>query len=512
MRVVTSKQMREIEENAGQYDITFYRLMENAGSAAAAFIRRTIPVEGINCMIFCSKGNNGGDGLVVARRLFENGANVLIVMVDGQPKSGEAASMYSMVELMSLPILSFTEKYDDIVRYLDNTDVIVDAIFGTGFSGELDTMHRRACDLINEAIAAVFSLDLPTGVSCDAGRVDPGSVQADFTIVFDSLKPAHIQPACQPFFGQIQVVDIGIPEEARYGLSTMVMHADLEGVMASLPPRELESHKGSHGRLLNITGSLAYQGAPVLSTMAAQRCGVGYTVVAGVPAVCAGVTQRALEAIMLPLPVSASGGISAAGSIEKLLPALGKATAVLFGCGMGNTEDTAQLLELVLKNASCPVIVDADGINALAGNINILEGITCPVILTPHPGEMSRLTGLPVEDIQADRNKAALDFAAAHKVTVVLKGHETVTANADGLATVNTTGNPGLAKAGSGDVLAGMIGALAAQGVPPYRAAVCGVFLHGLAADRAAERLSQYAMLPSDILTDLCGIFLENGR
>jgi len=593
MEIVTRSQMKQIEQNALAYDLTFHRLMENAGSAAAAFIRRTFAVAGLNCMVFCGSGNNAGDGMVVARKLTEDGANMVIVLLDGTPGSEESAAMYNTAMMMQIPMVDFSTQHQKVMDFLSQTDIIVDAICGTGFTGGLREIHRGACRAVNEAIAAVVSLDIPTGVECDSGAADPDAVRADFTIAFDRAKPAHVLAASAQLCGVVETVDIGIPTEAHAGIPTWEQPApayesaapesfvfqaepeplpaveggltfvvpeepapappapespipaapagaaspfspespffeaepaapapaaasgeifDLGRVFGLLLPRPQNSHKGTFGRLLNISGSQNYTGAAALSSMAALRCGAGLVTLASTGEVCAAAGGHIPEATFLPLAKSAVGGIDFEGSMPILAPRLGAADAVLLGCGLGNTTHTAQLLAFVLQAATCPVVVDADGINALAQNIYVLQKASAPVVLTPHLGEMARLSGLSIQEISADRQGAALRFAQEHGVVLVLKGPGTLVASPDGRLAENTTGNPGLAKGGSGDVLAGMIGALLAQGIPPREAAACGVFLHGLAGDRCAARRSQYAMLPHELLEDLAEIFLENGR
>lgn len=512
MRVVTSEQMKQLEQAALHHDLTFHRLMENAGSAAAAFIRRTFKVENLNCMIFCGSGNNGGDGLVVARKLFENEANVLIVLVGGVPSSEEGIAMYNMAELMNLPILSLETSSEKIFGHMQSADIIVDAIYGTGFHGKLGELPAKACKAINDAIAAVVSLDIPSGVVCDSGSADPNAVKADFTVAFDSLKPLHILPVSLSYCGMIETVDIGIPHEARNGIESRFGVINTDMVFEQLPPRARDAHKSTHGTLLSICGSAQYRGAAVLSTLGALRCGVGKLTLASIEPVCAAVSANVYEATYLPLPANELGTISSDEAIAALDGPLAAASCVLFGCGVGNNAHTARLLAYLLQHAKSPLVIDADGINALAENIHVLKDAKTPVILTPHSGELSRLCGVPVAQIEDDRYAIAMQFADRYKVILVLKGPETIIAAPEGGLFINQTGNPGLAKGGSGDVLAGMVAAFAAQGVEPAMAAVCAVHLHGLAADKTAARLSQYAMLPSELLVDLTAIFAEHQR
>jgi len=287
---------------------------------------------------------------------------------------------------------------------------------------------------------------------------------------------------------------------------------DLDQVLSILPPRPEDSHKGTFGRLLNISGSSRYRGAAVLSCLGALRSGTGLCVLASVPDVCNAAACQLPEVILCPLPVSNKGYIEPKESITDLKEEISRASAVLFGCGLGNGQHTVDLLEYLLENADCPVIIDADGLNALSKNIHLLQNTHVQIILTPHQGEMARLCGVNVDNVAKDREGFAVHFVESYGVTLVLKGHGTLIAGKDGKLVINPTGGPGLAKGGSGDVLAGIISAFAAQGIAPFDACVCGVYLHGLAADRTAARRGQYSMLPSEITIDLAEILAGNGR
>ena len=512
MRIVTSQQMKEIEKNALAYDLTFARLMENAGSAAGAFIRRTFPLRNLNCMVFCGKGNNGGDGLVVARKLYENEANVVVVLVNGVPKSEEAAGMYESVRAMGIPIFLVGRDNERIESCIAQSDLVVDAIYGTGFCGKLPEAAAYCCGLINSAIAAVIALDIPSGIEADSGRADLCAVRADFTVAFDSHKPAHMLPQTEELRGVVELVNIGIPEEAHAGVESRFGGWDMERTLRALPPRDPQAHKGTHGTLLAVCGSARYRGTAQMVAMAALRCGAGLCCLAAPEVVCASVAARLPEPVYLPLALGAGEEIDVGAALALLREQLNNSSAVVFGCGLGDSLETRELLDFVLENCDVPLVIDADGINALAKNIHVLQRRRGKVILTPHPGEMARLTGKPVAELQANRHAVAMEFAAKHQVVLVLKGHETLIALPDGGLYVNASGNAGLAKGGSGDLLAGMIGAFAAQGVEPGDAAASAVHLHGLAADRTAARLSQYGMLPHEILPDLAAIFAENGR
>ena len=299
---------------------------------------------------------------------------------------------------------------------------------------------------------------------------------------------------------------------------------DFDRVLQVLPPRPVNSHKGSFGRLLNISGSSRYRGAAVLSCLGVLRAGAGLCVLASVPDACNAAAAGLPEAVFCTLPACEKGFIDSQKAIPLLQEEIPRASAVLLGCGLGDSQHTVDLLKFVLENAVCKagrkgaaihVVIDADGLNALAKNLHllkILKNTPANIILTPHPGEMARLCGVSTSDIAHDREGFAMRFAQEYRVTLALKGHRTIVADADGSLLLNPTGGPGLAKGGSGDVLAGIIAAFAAQGISPVDACACAVYLHGLAADKTAARLGQYAMLASEITLDLAEILAAHGR
>ena len=510
-RVLTGKQMRAVEQRSDELGVSYSRLMDNAGSAAAALIRRTTDVLNKNCMIFCGRGNNGGDGFVVARKLLEYGANVVVVLADGLPRTEISYQMYDQARRQDMTFFDYETDAESVQKYLTAADIVVDALFGAGFHGELSEKFRSVCRQINDSVAAVVALDLPSGVDTDSGHVAEGAVRADFTVAFDSLKPSHLLASSRQQCGQVVAVDIGVPSQARENLSFRCMVSEPEMVFSAVKKRPPDAHKGNFGRLLMLCGSSSFRGAASLAVGGALRSGAGLVTVASVEPVIESVAARFAEPVFLSLPASEEGMLSRM-AIPQILDRLENATACLIGCGLGCSEDTQALVWSVIRSAKCPLLIDADGINLLAENIDILLEAKCPVIMTPHMGEFSRLSGLTVQEIRENRLEIAADFSKRYGVILVLKDSTTLIASPSGNLYLNTTGNPGLSRGGSGDTLAGMIGGLLAQSINPVGCGVCGVYLHGLAADRCAARLSQNGMLPSDLLTDLCQIFLENNR
>lgn len=508
--IVTAKRMKEIENKANDLGVSFLQLMENAGSAAAASICRKIDVQGRNCVIVVGKGNNGGDALVVARKLFESGANVSILLADDLPGTEESKKMMDRVLRIGIEVLSSEANEEQAARRMEQAELVVDGVFGTGFHGELPSGMRPLFQRINKSVCAVFSLDIPSGVSADQGQVAEDAIQADFTIAFHAGKPGMYYPPAKAYCGEVEIVPIGVPKQLQdQGLDDGFLLEE-EDVFSVLLPRLSNTHKGNYGRLLNICGSVGYTGAAILSAMGAERVGTGLLTVAAPASVLMPLNVRLPEAITLPLALDPQGAIHER-NFGRLLEELQKMSCCLFGCGIGQGEAQKALLKQVIAHAHCPIILDADGINVLGSCIEILQQAKAPVILTPHMGEMARLLGISVEELAKDRHEKLKCFTQEHNVIVVLKDSVTAIYEPSGTFFINQTGNAGLAKGGSGDILAGMLAGICAQGIAPLKSAACAVYLHGAAADLCAKRLSQYAMTPSDLLTDLAQLFVAHG-
>jgi len=396
---------------------------------------------------------------------------------------------------------SFSESRE-IETYLQNCGVIVDAIFGIGLNSPLRDDALRAVRMINASRAVVVSVDIPSGVGADTGEILGDAVMADITVTFTAAKPGHfIEPGCTRR-GALRVCDIGIPKELARDAHSEIFAVTRDDV--SLPPREKLSHKGNYGRDLIVGGSARYTGAPALAARAASRAGAGLVFV-GVPEAIAGIVAVKCHEEM-PVALPAESGFISPDAAGAVLEEAAKCDAVLVGPGFGKPENARVIVSEVIKRASCPIILDADGINGLAGNIDILDEAAGPVILTPHEGEFQRLTG---QRLSGDRLSAAVGFAKAHGVILVLKGHRTITALPDGTAYVNTTGGPAMAKAGSGDVLAGIILALVGQGFPIRDAVITAVYIHGAAGDLCAKRLGEYSVTAGDMIKTIPEIMKE---
>ncbi|MGN1423555.1 MAG: NAD(P)H-hydrate dehydratase, partial [Oscillospiraceae bacterium] len=468
-------------------------------------LEKLVPDRSKRIVILCGSGNNGGDGFVIAYSLIGRGYSPVVVLANGLPRTDCAREHFDILTERGGKILDHRALRNGAEAYteINHADVIVDCIFGTGFHGELPP---HILNLIDQTCSRPLrvAVDVPSGVNSDTGEFDQFCFKPHYTFVLAAMKKGLIQPNCADILGKIELVDIFIPEYCyKDGYEAIITD---DSFRRPFPPRKKSSHKGSFGRLLNIAGSLCYNGAAALSTSAALRSGVGLCTLAA-PISCMKIIAASVNtATFIPLPET-DEGFAAGNSHEKIADILPKMTAVTIGCGLGNSENTRSLTEFVIKNAECPLLIDADGINSIAANINVLKERKGKTVLTPHPLEFSRISGIPIGEIQRDRLAAAKAFAREYGVTLVLKGANTVIASESGEAYVNTCGNAGLARGGSGDVLTGIIGAMLAQGIEPLRAAVSGVYCHALASDILADRLPPECMLPTDIISVLPEVY-----
>ncbi len=510
MRLLTSSEMQLVEQYTAKYGLSYQRMMENAGAACTRNIRAVIEKEGIKgkkIVVVCGKGNNGGDGFVIARKFAEIGYNVCVLLASGYPNSTEATYMYKLVLDMSVPTIWYDADKPKALQTVRNADIIVDAVFGFSFYGNINDEMKVLFNEMSAADGMKFSVDLPSGVYCDSGYFDVNCIRSDYTIAISSLKPAHIMhPACE-CCGNIIIANIGLPEESYDVVGDTLFTYDKSEVRALFPERKSVSHKGDFGHLLCICGSRQMPGAASLSTGAALRSGAGLVTVAfpesAYPIIASGLT----EAILLPLKENESGTLSA-DCIEDIKRNIHKYDAILIGCGLGVNDDTATVVKWVVENAEVPVIVDADGINLIAADIDIIKGAKNKLIFTPHPLEMSRLTGDPVQVILSDTVSAVRSFSHKFGVYTVLKTANTVIAFPENDSVyVNATGNTGLSKGGSGDVLAGLLSGLTVQSFDIASALCVGVYIHGYTADIVAENSSKTGMLPHDLINEFKTVF-----
>lgn len=507
MKIFNCAQMREIEEKAANSGFSYPSMMKAAGNKCAENIMEMFSSEKktTKICVICGKGNNGGDGLVIARRLIKRGYNVTVVLAQGMMSTDISLMMFVKLLECRADIVDFTVNPDEAYDEIKRCDLVIDCLFGIGFKGEIKGSAADFVEKTDQMNKRVISIDVPSGLDCD-GTVGSGvHFNPEYTFAIGAKKPVHVLKPLSDLCGTVKLIDIGFDKD-YYGVKESFSTADDDFIKEKIIRRRYNDNKGTFGKLLNVCGSRNMQGAAVLCARAAVRSGAGLVYCAFPEKAYCAVASKLTVPLMLPLPDDKDGFLCA-GAQSVILEKLKTMSSVVIGCGLGLTDDTQKIVSSVIESAECPVVVDADGINAVSLNINILKKAKAPVILTPHPGEMSRLTGLSIDDITSDRAKTASDFAKEYGVIVLLKGANTVIASPDGRLFINPTGNAGMAKGGSGDMLSGMIGAFSAQGMSAFDAAVAGAYLHGLCGDIAVKDYSYTGLTPSIMLDYLPMLF-----
>lgn len=500
MKLAASAATKELDRKAiEERHVSSTWLMENAaGHVARAAMAYMDPC---GCAaIFCGSGNNGGDGVAAALHLKSRGYACRVFLVGSAERmTADTAEMCRRYREIGGEVETFSP---DAAGWCAKADVCIDAMFGTGLRRPLDGAARQAAELMNSLPVPVVAADIASGLSADSGEAIGGlAVKADVTVTFSFAKPGHYSGAGAYFSGNVQICDIGIPEDLIWSFETDCFSVTADDLKGSIPKRKWDAHKGDFGKILIVGGSRGLTGAPELAAKAALRAGAGLVwlgVPEGIYAIEAG---KNTEAMPFPLPEDAEGRL-AKNALTQVLQKLNGCGLCLVGPGLGRSAEICAFVEELILNAKVPLILDADGINAVSGNIDILKKAKVPILLTPHEGEFSRLSD---SLSRKDRISAAREFAAEYGVTLILKGPGTLTALPDGRVFVNTSGGPALAKGGSGDVLAGMSAAFLAQGLAPWQA----VYLHGRAADLYSARFDEYSMLASDIIGLLPEVFKE---
>ncbi|MGH9687905.1 MAG: NAD(P)H-hydrate dehydratase [Candidatus Acidiferrales bacterium] len=517
MKILTAAETREVDRlTTERYSIPSLTLMENAGRSVAEFIATQIPsFARRKIVVFCGKGNNGGDGFVVARHLLQMGAKpVIYLFADSQDVKGEAAAnlnrwKQSGGELVAAVDPSAT---DSVLFDVSGPAIIVDALLGTGVCGSVEGILRRAIDAINarEPGIPVVSVDIPSGLDADTGEVAGAAVHSDFTVTFTAPKLGFFYGAAAEYQGQLIVRDIGSPPELLEEVSQSRLRWSAASEFAKYAiPREPEGHKGDYGHALVVAGSVGKTGAAVLASWSALRAGAGLVTVATPEPALQTIAAHTPEVMTAPLPATLAGTISERALEGNAFAALlaGK-RALAIGPGLSTQSETQTFIRrLVTRPREVPIILDADGLNAFAGRASELNQPAGLLAITPHPGEMARLLGCLIAEVQKNRIDVARKAAANWNAHVILKGHHTIVAAPDGRAYLNSTGNPGMATGGTGDALTGMLAAMTAQfGTGDWhRVLAFGVYLHGLAGDVAWEQNGGAPLMASDLIQSIPG-------
>jgi len=483
-------------------------LMENAGKAVASFISKNWSSFS-EVYFFCGPGNNGGDGLVAARHLYNKGYKVKIFLLGTKEKmKGEAAINLRIISNMKISIQEvFSPAHLSSLQKSGNKGkvILVDALLGTGAKGAPRGILKEIIDLINGWKTVKIAVDIPTGVNADTGEVLGEAVKADHTITFAYPKRGIYLYSGIDYAGKVTVVDIGIPSNIlKKEKINIPINLLLPGDFSSeLFCRSLSFHKGNFGHLFVLAGSCGLTGAAALTCMSSLKIGTGL-ITLGIPVSLNSIMEIKLTEVMsLPLPETRKGSL-AVKALEEINRFAGKCQALVIGPGLSNNPETQELVRQVLRSIKLPLVLDADGINAVAEEVGIISNYEGSMVLTPHPGELARLIKTSIAEVQKDRIKTAINLAKSTGKIVVLKGAGTVIADAKGNCWVNTTGNPGMASGGSGDVLTGIIGGFLAQGMDALTSAKLGVYLHGLAADLTVKGQSNITLLiAQDIIKNL---------
>lgn len=499
MRILTSRQIKETETLAFERYFSEAQLMKRAGEKCFEKITEYYGglISGKKVSVVCGNGKNAGDGFVIAKLLKQYGAVPEIVIADKFPQIKEPQMYLEEAEKAGVAVVPFEE------AQLSNV-LVVDCIFGIGFHGEPKEPFDRVFDAVNNSGAIVVAVDTPSGTNASEGAVFK-AVKADLTIAISALKYCHVLPPANNYCGKTVVVNIGIPDDCYTSGSPLTITKNF--VKSCFHKRNVNANKGQNGHLLNLCGSYLMPGAAVICAKAALKTGVGLLKCAFPKSVYPVMTSHLMQPIFAPLSENEDKTLSM-GGLTRILEELKWADCVALGCGLGNNDDTQVIVNQVIRECEVPVVLDADGINSILANIDVLKNAHAPLVLTPHPGEMARLIGGSVAEVESDRIECARAFAKSNSCVLVLKGANTVVTNGDSVF-VNTTGNPGMAMGGTGDMLTGMIGSFIAQGMDCYSAAKCAAYIHGRCGDITASEISTRGMTVEDMLELLGALISE---
>lgn len=499
MKISSVSEMRGLDKTAIEvFGIKEELLMENAGEATYFVIQKEFGITGKNFVVFCGIGNNGGDGFVIARKINSSGGKVKVFILGDRGKYKGAAKLnLDIISRLKIEIREI--KSVDAVRIdVAHSDAIVDAIFGTGLIREVAGLYRDVIELINNSEKTIFSADIPSGVAGDTGRVMGIAVKADYTVTFGLPKLGNMLFPGHDFCGKLFVTHISFPPEI-YGSDALKVGINRP---KSLPPRDKDAHKGSVGQVLFVAGASNYFGAPYFSALSFLKAGGGYSRLAAPASITPYIAGKGSEIVFVPQRETASGSISLENK-DFLLNLSAKMDMVVLGPGLSLDEETQSLARELAKKIDRPLLIDGDGITAISKNLQIIKERRSATILTPHPGEMSKITGMDIREIDANKIGILQRISRELNAIVVLKGGRSLIGFPDERVFMNMSGNPGMATAGSGDVLVGAIAAMFGLGLDIGDSVLKGVFIHGLAGDLAAEEKGEDGITAQDILDHL---------
>ncbi len=509
MILVTAAEMQEMDrQTIATHAIAGLELMEAAGQGAtrmllAQFADQT--QDGVS--IICGKGNNGGDGFVIARELAAKGIEVTVyLLAKTDAVKGDAETNLKRLATLKVPLIEVPDEvsFSKVKSNIARSGLLVDAIFGTGLTSDVRGFFKIAIDFINSTGIPVFAVDIPSGLNSDTGQPCGTTILAQGTATFALAKIGHYTYPGIEYTGKLDIIDIGIPDAIVEAVGPKQYLLNTERIGTYFQPRAAETHKGRTGHLLVIAGSTGKTGAAAMTAASAMRAGAGLVTLGVAESLNPAVEAQVLEVMTRPLPQSRQGilGDLALDEIQALTA--GK-TCLAIGPGIGQTAETRSLVEKVMRQIEIPMVIDADGLNNIAGQTRLLKKLKAPAVLTPHPGEMARLIETTPAAVQQNRLACARDFAINFGVHIVLKGAATVIAHPNGTAFINPTGNPGMASGGMGDVLTGVLAGFITQGFSPEAAAHAAVYLHGAAADTLAKTMGPIGYLAGEVMNAIPG-------
>jgi ADP-dependent NAD(P)H-hydrate dehydratase / NAD(P)H-hydrate epimerase len=511
VRVTTAAEMQALDRLAmDTYGIPGVVLMENAGAQVVRILWQEFPdLRARRVAVLCGRGNNGGDGFVIARYLHNVGVPVQVfILGELENIRGEARTHLEMLTHVGVApqAASTPESVQALGAQLAHYDLLIDALLGTGLKAEVSGIFQQIIAAMNASARPIVAVDIPSGLSADVGTLLGEHVRAHLTVTMALPKRGLLLYPAAEYVGKLVVVDIGFPAAVREQESVRCHVLEPQTIASQLSRRAADTHKGTYGHLLIVAGGLGKTGAAALASLAALRSGAGLVSLALPHSLNAAMEAKLTEVMTIPLP-EAEEGVLGAEAAKRVLEWLEGKSALILGPGIGTHPETVRSVHEVLRQVRIPVVLDADGLNALALAPQSPGEIHTPLILTPHPGELARLRQTTTARIQADRLTAARETAQVYHAVVVLKGAHTIVAEPDGTLYINLTGNPGMATAGSGDVLSGVIGALLGQGYTPSMAARIAVHIHGLAGDLTAAALGERSLIAGDLVDSLARAF-----
>jgi NAD(P)H-hydrate epimerase len=512
MILVTAAEMQEMDRQTIEtHGIPGLELMENAGRGATRvlmeqFGRRIKTGVGI----ICGKGNNGGDGFVIARCLAEQRINASVyLLAKTAAVKGDAATNLKRLAALGVPVIEIPDEdsFSKLKSDLSRCDLLVDAILGTGLAANVRGYFKTVIDFINDLNRTgipVFAVDIPSGLNSDTGQPCGTCIRAQGTATFALAKIGHYTYPGTDYTGKLEIIEIGIPDAVVAAVSPKQFLLTAKRIRSSFPHRNADTHKGRTGHLLVVAGSTGKTGAAVMTAVAAMRAGAGLVTLGVAESLNPMIETQVLEVMTAPLPESGHG-ILADTALDHIKQLAAGKNCLALGPGIGQASETRCLVQKIISQIDTPMVIDADGLNNLAGQTQLLKKRKAPVVLTPHPGEMARLIETSPAAIQQNRLACARDFAKKFGVHVVLKGAATVIAHPDGSAAINATGNPGMAAGGMGDVLTGILAGFITQGFSLDAAAHAAVFLHGAAADTLAKTIGPFGYLAGEVMSSIPG-------